>query len=238
MLLGGTERSSKRWRTQPRALMPLCALWITGLAALTLAGNMPAQTVVEGTVRLIQPKALPNTRSAYQIKTSGKVAPPDPPAAVVYLEGNFPDESPTNTAPVLEMGQKDFRFSPTLLVVRKGTRVQFPNKDDEYHNVLSYSKAKEFDLGRYRREEHPPMQVFDKAGVVELYCEIHDFMRGTILVLETPHFTKTDTAGKYELRNLPSGKYRLKAWLDERTVWEKPVELSSGATQRVDFLGK
>ena len=44
---------------------------------------------------------------------------------------------------------------PGLLAVRKGTRVEFPNRDDFYHNVFSYSKAKRFDLGRYPTGESP-----------------------------------------------------------------------------------
>jgi hypothetical protein len=63
-------------------------------------------------------------------------------------------------------------------------------------------------------------------------------MRGTILVLDTPYFVKTDTVGKYRLENLPGGKYVLKAWLDESTVWERSVELEEGKTLRVDFEKK
>jgi hypothetical protein len=34
---------------------------------------------------------------------------------------------------------------------------------------------------------------------------------------------------------LPSGRYTLKAWIDSKTTLEKPVELKSGETIRVDF---
>jgi plastocyanin len=33
--------------------------------------------------------------------------------------------------------------------VEVGTKVEFPNYDDTYHNIFSYSKPKRFDLGRY-----------------------------------------------------------------------------------------
>ena len=42
-----------------------------------------------------------------------------------------------------------------LLPIRVGTRVEFPNLDDTYHNIFSYSPAKRFDLGRYRSDERP-----------------------------------------------------------------------------------
>jgi plastocyanin len=154
--------------------------------------------------------------------------------AVVYLEGDFPPAA-AESLPTLQLEQKQFQFTPAVLPVRRGTKVEFPNRDDEYHNVLSYSKAKEFDLGRYLKSEKPPTVVFDKAGVIELNCEIHEHMRGYVLVLETPHFTVTGAEGRFRLEHLPPGKYRLKAWLNPKTVWEQPAELADGATLRVDF---
>jgi plastocyanin len=196
-----------------------------------------ADATIEGTVQL--PKATPSASSParYQNKIQGEVGPPDPPAAVVYLEGDFPASSATNS-PSVRMEQKRFQFAPGILPIQKGTSVEFPNLDDAYHNVFSYSKTKRFDLGRYRKDEKPAALVFDKPGVVKLYCEIHEHMRGTILVLDTPYFVKTDSNGKYRLEHLPDGKYTLKAWVDEKTVFEKSVELRHGDAIKVDFLSK
>jgi hypothetical protein len=72
---------------------------------------------------------------------------------------------------------------------------------------------------------------------VKLYCEIHDHMRGTILVLDSPYFAKTDAEGRYRLDGLPAGHHVLKAWVDEDTVLAQPVELRDGATVRADFAG-
>jgi hypothetical protein len=114
--------------------------------------------------------------------------------------------------------------------------VEFPNLDDTYHNIFSYSPAKRFDLGRYRPEERPiPSVVFDVAGLVTLRCDIHEHMRGLILVLNTPYFVITDESGRFQLSGLPAGRYTLKAWIDSKTTREQPVELKSGATLRADF---
>ena len=188
---------------------------------------------VDGTVRL--PKAPPPVSPAkYANKIQGEVGPPAPPAAVVYLEGNF--RRSTNAAKV-QMEQKRFQFAPGILPIQTGTAVEFPNLDNGYHNVFSYSKPKRFDLGRYRKDEQPPALVFDKPGVVKLYCEIHEHMRGTILVLDTPYFARTDPAGNYRLSQLPAGKFTLKAWVNEKTIWEKTVELRDGETLRINFAG-
>jgi plastocyanin len=197
-----------------------------------------AEATVEGTVQLPKAAPAPAVRTRYAGKVPENIAPPDPPAAVVYLEGQFPPVSGSNAPATFKVEQKHFQFGPGLLPVQKGTTVEFPNEDEAYHNVFSYSKAKHFDLGRYLKDEKPPALVFDKVGVVKLYCEIHEHMRGTILVLDTPHFVKTDpTTGHYRLEHLPAGKYTLKAWLNETTVLEKPVELTDGGSLKVDFSG-
>jgi len=143
--------------------------------------------------------------------------------------------SPARVHPKARMTQHHYQFAPGLLPIEKGTVVAFPNLDDEYHSVFSYSRTKRFDLGRYHKDEDPAEILFEQAGVVKLFCEIHDHMRGQILVLDTPHFQKTAADGHYRLQDLPPGRHVLKAWIDEQTVWEHPVDLRDGATLRVDF---
>jgi hypothetical protein len=134
------------------------------------------------------------------------------------------------------MAQKDLAFVTPLLPVMVGTKVEFPNQDDTFHNIFSYSQPKRFDLGRYRSDERPiPSQIFDQPGLVTLHCDIHEHMRGLILVLKTPHFARSDTAGHFRLTGLPAGRYVLKAWVSSKTTFERPVELKNGATLHVDF---
>jgi plastocyanin len=201
-----------------------------------LAGISPAafaDAVIEGTISLPKNRSAPVVNKRYEIVSKGGVIATNPPLAVVYLEGSFPKPAESPKAQVL---QKDLTFVPALLAVQTGTRVEFPNLDDAYHNVFSYSATKRFDLGRYRADERPiPWEVFDAPGLVTLRCDVHDHMRGLILVLDTPHFTLTDAEGRFRLAGLPPGRYVLKAWLNSQKTLEHPVELAKGATLRVDF---
>ncbi len=176
-----------------------------------------AQAVIEGRVELPKSRAAPVMTKRYEIVAKGGVVATSPPVAVVYLEGAFPRAAGSAAK---QMSQKDFAFVPPLLPVQTGTKVEFPNFDDTYHNIFSYPPAKRFDLGRYR---------------VTLRCDIHEHMRGLILVLDTPHFVITDTEGRFRLGGLPAGSFRLKAWLNTKTTLEKALELKSGATLHVDL---
>ncbi len=174
----------------------------------------------------------------YGTNVEAPLTPSNPPAAVVYLEGNFTANPKPKSGDVAQMAQKNMLFAPDLIAVHTGGAVEFPNVDDTYHNVFSYSKAKRFDLGRYRKDEKPGMVVFDKPGVVTVHCEIHDRMRGTVLVLETPYFQKTDSAGHYRLDHLPAGHFTVKAWINEANVRERAIDLKSGARLQLDFPAK
>src|SRR5262249_49476451 len=155
------------------------------------------------------------------------------PLAVVNLDVNF---ARLTWLPRKVWEQKDLTFIPDLLPIEHETKVEFPNLDDQYHNIFSYSPVKRFDLGRYRPEERPiPSVTFDQPGLVILRCDIHEHMRGLILVLNTPYFAMTDTAGRFRLDKLPAGRYTLKAWIDSRTTREKPIDLKDGQTVHVDL---
>jgi plastocyanin len=198
-----------------------------------LSSSFLAGATVEGSVELPKSHAAPVMAKRYEIVTSGGVLSTSPPLAVVYLDGSFPK---SNSHETKQIAQKDLAFIPSLLPVQAGTKVEFPNFDDTYHSIFSYSPAKRFDLGRYRPDEKPiPSQVFDVPGLVTLRCDIHEHMRGLVLVLNTPYFTITDAEGGFRLSGLPSGHYMLKAWIDSRTTREQTVELKSGATLHVDF---
>src|SRR5437764_4653120 len=166
-------------------------LWLNAICALFPA-TVLASATAEGRVELPKSHSAPVQAKRYEIVSKGGVLSTQPPLAVVYLDGSFPQPA---SPPTKEVTQKDLTFIPALLPVRVGTKVEFPNLDDTYHNIFSYSPAKRFDLGRYRPDERPiPSQVFDKPSLVTLRCDIHEHMRGLLLVLITPHFLIADAA--------------------------------------------
>jgi plastocyanin len=207
-------------------------LWLSAILSV-IPASLFAGAAVEGHVDLPKSRSAPVQAKRYEVVTKAGVLSTQPPLAVGYLEGNFPRPA---SLPTKQVEQKDLTFVPALLPIEVGTKVQFPNLDDQYHNIFSYSPAKRFDLGRYRPEERPiPSVMFDRPGLVTLRCDIHEHMRGLILVLSTPYFAMTDTAGHFRLDKLPAGRHTLKAWIDSRTTREKSVDLKDGQTLQVDL---
>ena len=115
--------------------------------------------------------------------------------AVLWVE---PGPGQASTARVV-MDQQKRQFSPYILPVQVGTTVSFPNSDPINHHVYSFSPAKRFELRLHQQKAAPQELRFDQPGLVTLGCNIHDWMLGFILVLDTPWFAQTDANGRAHL---------------------------------------
>lgn len=133
------------------------------------------------------------------------------PEVVIYATpvGAHPPIPPTSES--LVIAQQGMQFSPYVTPLRVGSKISFPNKDKMLHHVKSFSPAKEFEFKVYDKVT-PPAVTFDKAGVVIIYCILHDWMRAYVLVLDTPYFSKTAATGTVTLSGLPEATYEIRAW--------------------------
>jgi plastocyanin len=120
------------------------------------------------------------------------------------------DAVPATTRDTAVIDQVNKRFVPRVSVVRTGTAITFPNSDRIRHQVYSFSPAKTFSLKLYAGSPKTAV-TFDQPGLVVLGCNIHDNMIAFVGVVDSPYFAKTTDTGTASL-NLPSGRYRLRAW--------------------------
>jgi plastocyanin len=109
------------------------------------------------------------------------------------------------------MAQRNMQFEPFVLIVPVGADVAFPNLDRIRHHVYSFSPAKTFELKLYGRDETRIVH-FDKPGVVDLGCNIHDNMVAFIVVVDTPYAAKTDASGVAVIHDAPAGPHALRVW--------------------------
>ena len=135
--------------------------------------------------------------------------------------------------------QIDQQFVPYVKAIAVGTSVLFPNKDNIRHHVYSFSKAKRFELPLYSGVPADPVK-FETPGVVILGCNIHDWMIGYIYVSESPWFAVTNAEGTAEIKGLPEGKYRVRAWhpllkISEEAT-EQTVDLETTSIAEVNWV--
>ncbi|MGD0051253.1 MAG: cupredoxin family copper-binding protein [Vulcanimicrobiaceae bacterium] len=75
---------------------------------------------------------------------------------------------------------KDFKYNAPVTTVHVGDRVTFVNDDDEAHTVTADDKS--FDSGGLDGAgtwQH----VFTKPGSYHYFCELHPYMKATVVVL-------------------------------------------------------
>lgn len=102
-------------------------------------------------------------------------------------------------------------FVPQVKVISKNALVQFPNKDNIRHHVYSFSDAKKFELPLYEGTPSKPI-LFDKTGEITLGCNIHDWMKAYVLVVDTPYYAQSNESGKLTINDIDAGKYLLYYW--------------------------
>jgi plastocyanin len=182
----------------------------TFLALLLVLGVPPDAGTVSG--KVAAPEGAAQRRLRSKIKYAGPGIAghkdPDPSPAVVWLEG--PDAVRMDPR-TLEIRQEGIEFRPRVLAIPVGSVVKFPNGDDVFHNVFSYSKAGRFDLGRYPKGESKSV-TFERKGQVDVRCEVHDHMRCYVHVFDHPYYAVAGEDGTYAIPKVPPGKYTLVVW--------------------------
>lgn len=130
----------------------------------------------------------------------------------------------------VEMRMSMKAFQPTVIAVRTGTEVSFPNADRVIHNAFSTTRGNSFDLGLYPQGESHAHR-FDTPGVVNVYCNVHQNMRGYVVVLDTPHYAMLNEDGSFQLTDLPEGSGKLFVWHPRGKTVSQAVSLRAEPLQ-------
>lgn len=131
-------------------------------------------------------------------------------STVIYLVPA--DSASAPTRPVrAEIAMSGRAFVPRVRVVTPGSRIAFPNQDPFSHNIFSTATGAMFDLGLYgagKSKDTP----FRRAGAYPIYCNIHPRMTAYVVVAPTPWATQAGNDGRWEIPEVPAGRYVLTVW--------------------------
>ncbi len=154
----------------------------------------------------------------------------DASGVVVYLEN-----VPGTVAPPAQhakIRQVDKQFDPPLTIVVRGATIDFPNEDKIFHNVFSVSRAARFDLGLYKSGTSKSVEM-KRAGVVDVYCNIHPDMIAKVKILDNAFYATTDAAGSFAIPNVPEGEYPIVAWLPSGDQARGTAKITAGTATQV-----
>lgn len=137
--------------------------------------------------------------------------PQGQPVANAVVTVAAPHSGPIHFPWPYRMAQQNMQFDPFVLIVPVGADVSFPNLDTVRHHVYSFSAAKTFELKLFGHDETRVVH-FDKPGVVDLGCNIHDNMIAYIVVVDTPYAAQTNAAGEAVVHGVPAGARAVRVW--------------------------
>jgi len=158
----------------------------------------------------------------------GKVeVPAGEPVAYVYVENIVAPPAKGEHKTIQQSGKK---FVPGWAVVQRGTAIEFPNRDNIYHNVFSLSAGNSFDLGLYNSGGDAKSHTFTEAGPVDVYCNIHPQMAASVLVVPNRYFAKVKGDGTFEIAGVPAGRRKVVAWAPGSRPATDWIEVAGGRT--------
>jgi plastocyanin len=149
---------------------------------------------------------------------------------MVYLSG----EGAPAPARHAVVRQRNAWFTPDFLAIAVGQSVDMPNDDAIFHNVFSFSRPNDFDLGLYPAGQSRRV-TFAHPGVVKIYCSIHETMSATIFVSPSPWFAIARPDGSFRIDDIPPGRHTLNVWNEKLPEAAREIVLAPAEQQRVDM---
>ncbi|HEX2780696.1 MAG TPA: carboxypeptidase regulatory-like domain-containing protein [Gemmatimonadaceae bacterium] len=81
----------------------------------------------------------------------------------------------------------------------------------------------------------PLDHALDRAGLIEMRCDMHPWTRGWIAVFDHPYFQVTGPDGGFSLDSVPPGQYTLHVWHERLGGITRPVTVEGSGTAKVEL---
>jgi plastocyanin len=157
----------------------------------------------------------------------------------VYVKeglGNLTFDPPTT--PVV-LDQKGCTYHPHVFGIQVGQPLEILNSDPTLHNIHAVPKVnQEFNTGQPIQGMKFQHRFTAREVMVPFKCDVHGWMNAYAGVLDHPYFAVTGPDGKFELKNVPPGKYLIEAWHEKLGTTTQQVELGAKETKEVSFTFK
>jgi plastocyanin len=109
--------------------------------------------------------------------------------------------------------QPKCQFEPRVLAARAGDTVVFKNSATIPHNTNYSSDAESFNVNiPAASEKKLDKPLVAQTTPVTFKCDVHPWMAGRLRVFDHPYFATTDKDGKFEIKDVPEGKWRIVYW--------------------------
>jgi plastocyanin len=158
------------------------------------------------------------------------------PNVFVYIKSGaegYVGEAPTE--PVV-LDQKGCQFAPRVLAVRTRQTIKVTNSDPVTHNVHPVAKNNR-EWNQSQAPGDPPIERrFGYPEVlIRVKCNVHNWMRSWIAVMDHPYYAITKSDGSFEIPNVAAGDYTIEAWQEALGTQEQKVHVDADGKATLAF---
>jgi len=152
---------------------------------------------------------------------------------VVYISSGDTENALPPSAAIFD--QQGCHYSTHVLALRIGQEVKISNSDPFSHNIHPLAKINR-EWNKMQPPGTPPFSyAYDREEFIPIKCNIHPWMSGYFAVLKTSHYMVTGDDGRFNLPNLPPGRYTVTAWHEMYGTQSKDVTISGSESLSLDF---
>jgi len=196
----------------------------------TLKGTPPAEKPIDKNADKHCGPSAGATTHHYIVGSKGELA-----NVVIALKG-MDGKSTGASAPAAVVDQKNCEYSPVILAVQTGQKIEVKNSGPTLHNIHAIPAVPgNTEKNQAQAPNAAPLNfIFPKAeNFLKFQCDVHPWMFAWVTVVDNPYFAMTGKDGKFTIKNVKPGKYKIVALHRKAspTGMEKEIEVKdSGAT--------
>jgi len=210
---------------------PATAATVTGTVRFT--GHRPARQKIDISEDPACVKANPGGfyDESLIVGPSGAVA-----NTFVYISKGLEGKNFPKPASVVVLDQKGCKFTPRILGTEPGQQLDVTNSDAVTHNVHPLAKFNR-EWNQSQGPGDPPVKrKFARQEIMmRVKCNIHNWMRAWIGVVDHPYFAVSGVDGSFRIPNLPPGDYTLHAWHETLGESEQSLHVGPNESKAVSF---
>jgi hypothetical protein len=112
-----------------------------------------------------------------------------------------------------------------------GQELLIKNSDATLHNIHGLPVINsEFNFAMPKVVKEKAIRIDKAEHPIKIKCDVHPWMKAYVSVFDHPYFAVTDDTGRYQIDNVPLGKYEVVAWHERDLKY-----LGYSQTQSVDI---
>ena len=136
------------------------------------------------------------------------------------------------------LDQVGCEYTPYVIGLQTGQKLLVKNSDPLMHNVHSIPRAtgnKESNKAQMPRGKELEYAFASPELFVPFKCDIHPWMFAYVGVIDHPFFGVSGNDGKFQLKNVPDGKYVVEAYHRKAGKQTHEITVADGKSAPVEF---